>query len=363
MATATLHRAFVKSVISGDTLVIKPIVHSSASATQDNEQRISLHSINAPKLARPPTDAEGSASANDEPYAFECREYLRKKLVGREICYTVDFQVPQSLRLMCSVCLGNDPNTGENIVESLLAEGLVGLRAQTGARASDPKYRRLLAIDESAKANRRGRYSGEPASAHIRNIKWTLDNPRQFVDAHRLSAPIDAIIEFIRDGNTVRCLLLPSYHFVTVQLTGIRCPALQRDDAASNESHEPFAVEAKQFVETRLLQRQVKVVLQGVNNQNLFATLLHPNGNIGVFLLKEGLARCADWSLSLLPKEQREGYRAAEKYAKDNRLRIWQSYAAPPVRVAEPSVVTTNGNSHNLSSKDYQVRSALTGRK
>lgn len=354
MATPTLHRAIVKSVVSGDTLVIKLLDRSSISSAQDNEQRISLHSINAPKLARPPTDTDGSGSSIDEPYAFECREYLRKKLVGQEICYTVDFQVPQSLRQMCSVCLGNDPNTGENIVESLLAEGLVELRPQTGVRATDPKYRRLLSIDESAKSNKRGRYSGQPASAHIRTVKWTMSNPKQFVDAHRSSPPIDTIVEFIRDGNTLRCLLLPTYHLVTIQLTGIRCPALKREDATDNESHEPFALEAKHFVETRLLQRQVKVVLQGTNNQNLFATVLHPNGNIGLFLLREGLARCADWSLTLLDKDLRENYRATEKYAKDHRLRIWHNYV-PQARPTEMAVATTNGNSNGVTSKDYQV--------
>ena len=71
-------------------------------------------------------------------------------------------------------------------------------------------------------------------------------------------------MEFIRDGNTVRCLLLPSYHLVTIQLTGIKCPAIKRE---GNESNEPFAEEAKQDVETRLLQRQVKVILDSVNNQ------------------------------------------------------------------------------------------------
>ncbi|CAF4280732.1 unnamed protein product, partial [Rotaria magnacalcarata] len=91
--------------------------------------------------------------------------------------------------------------------------------------------------------------------------------------------PMDAIVEFVRDGNTVRCLLMPSYHLVTVQLTGIKCPMLKRE-GSSNENNEPFAEEAKQFVDTRLLQRQVKVILDGVNNQNLVGTLLHPNGNI-----------------------------------------------------------------------------------
>lgn len=343
-STSTLHHALVKSIFSGDTLVIKPLTRSSSNSNE-NEKRISLNYITAPKLARAPTESSAGGPTVDEAYAFETREYLRKKLVGREISYTVDFEIPQSHRLMCTVYLGKDKETGENIIESLLSEGLVELRQQTGARANDPKYQRLLIIDEQAKANKRGRYSDQIGEVHVRDMKWTLDNPKQFVEEHKNSPPLDAIVEFVRDGNTVRCLLLPSYYWVIIQLTGIKCPMTKREGSATNEVSEPFAEEAKQYVETRLLQRQVKVTLEGVNNQNLVGTLLHPNGNIALHLLKEGLAKCVDWSLTLLQPGWREKYRATEKYAKDNRLRIWQSYVAPSSHADNDN----HSNSHTTS--------------
>ncbi|CAF1408479.1 unnamed protein product [Rotaria magnacalcarata] len=358
-SSAAVHHAIVKSIFSGDTLVIKQVTRSPANET---EQRISLNYITAPKLARPPTDNGSVGSSADEPYAFETREFLRKKLVGREICYTVDFQIPQSNRSMCTVYLGKDKETGENIIESLLSEGLVDLRQQTGQRAADPKYQRLVIIDEQAKANKRGRYSDHVADAHVRNIKWTLDNPKQFVDELKSQPPMDAIVEFVRDGNTVRCLLMPSYHLVTVQLTGIKCPMLRRE-GSSNENNEPFAEEAKQFVDTRLLQRQVKVILDGVNNQNLVGTLLHPNGNIALHLLKDGLAKCVDWSLTLLQPGWREKYRATEKYAKDSRLRIWKNYV-PQTGYGDNEnnssndmgATASNGKSNDPSLKGYQAK-------
>lgn len=361
-SSATVNHAIVKSIFSGDTLVIKPLTRS---ASNEAEQRISLNYITAPKLARPPTDTGAGGSSVDEPYAFETREFLRKKLVGREISYTVDFTIPQSNRLMCTVYLGKDKETGENIIESLLSEGLVELRQQTGARANDVKYQRLTVIDEQAKSNKRGRHSDQLSDVHVRNIKWTLDNPKQFVDEHKSQQPLDAIVEFVRDGNTVRCLLLPSYHLVTVQLTGIKSPMLKREGNSSNENNEPFAEEAKQFVDTRLLQREVKVILDGVNNQNLVGTLLHPNGNIALHLLKEGLAKCVDWSLTLLQQGWREKYRATEKYAKDNRLRIWKNYVAQPGHTdnenntgseSSGAGASANGKLNDPSLKGYQAK-------
>ncbi|CAF1488719.1 unnamed protein product [Rotaria sp. Silwood1] len=357
MATTSIRYAIVKSIISGDTLIIKPLIRS-ASSTNENEQRISLNYIIAPKLARPSNDSNTSQLSIDEPYAFEAREYLRKRLVGREICYTIDFEITQMNRSICTIYLGKDKETGENIIESLLSEGLVELRKQTGTRANDANYKRLVLIDEQAKLNKHGRYSDESPNTHIRNMKWTLENPKQFVDEHKSSPPFDAIVEYIRDGNSVRCLLVPSYYLVTIQLSGIKCPILKRDD---NSINEPFSEEAKQFVETRLLQRQVKIILDGVNNQNLLGTLLHPNGNIALYLLKEGLAKCVDWSLTLLQQGWREKYRTAEKFAKDNRLKIWQNYVPQTGPIDNDSndsntASAINGKSNDPTLKGYQAK-------
>jgi staphylococcal nuclease domain-containing protein 1 len=63
---------------------------------------------------------------------------------------------------------------------------------------------------------------------------------------------------------------------------------------------EPFALEAKFFVESRLLNRDVQLMLEGVDkHNNLFGTLIHPAGIISIELVKQGLARTMEWSLKL----------------------------------------------------------------
>lgn len=34
--------------------------------------------------------------------------------------------------------------------------------------------------------------------------------------------PFKAVVEHVRDGSTVRCLLLPDFYYVTIMITGIR---------------------------------------------------------------------------------------------------------------------------------------------
>jgi len=59
-------------------------------------------------------------------------------------------------------------------------------------------------------------------------------------------------------------------------------------------------LQAKYFTETRLLQQDVKVILEGQNNKTLVGTVLHPNGNIAEALVRDGLAKVVDWSVTLV---------------------------------------------------------------
>lgn len=56
---------------------------------------------------------------------------------------------------------------------------------------------------------------------HVRDIKWSVENPKQFVNKHN-GQPIKAIIEYVRDGSTVRLCLLPEFCQITLMLSGIR---------------------------------------------------------------------------------------------------------------------------------------------
>ena len=47
------------------------------------------------------------------------------------------------------------------------------------------------------------------------------------------------------------------------------------------ELPEPFAEQARFFTECRLLQREVKVCLEGVSNQLVYGSIKHPVGGCG----------------------------------------------------------------------------------
>ena len=58
------------------------------------------------------------------------------------------------------------------------------------------------------------------------------------------------------------------------------------------------------------------------------------NGNIAELLLKEGFARCVDWSIALVTGGA-EKLRLAERAAKEKRQRLWKDYvpSTPQVKL------------------------------
>uniref|UniRef100_A0A665VG68 Staphylococcal nuclease domain-containing protein n=1 Tax=Echeneis naucrates TaxID=173247 RepID=A0A665VG68_ECHNA len=319
-STATLQRGIVKMVLSGCAIIVR----GQPRGGPPPERQINLSNIRAGAMARRAAQGQpDTKDTPDEPWAFQAREFLRKKLIGKEVCFTVEIRTALG-REYGMVYLGKD-TTGENIAESLVNEGLATVRRE-GIRGNNPEQARLCELEDQAKSSKKGMWTEGGGTHTIRDLKYTIENPRNFVDSLH-QKPINAIIEHVRDGSVVRALLLPDYYLVTVMLSGIKCPTFKRE-ADGTETPEPFAAEAKFFTESRLLQRDVQIILESCPNQIILGTILHPNGNITELLLKEGFARCVDWSMAVYTQGA-EKLRAAERSAKERKVRIWKDYVAP----------------------------------
>lgn len=243
----------------------------------------------------------------DEPWAWEAREFLRKRLIGESVFFSSETVVSRTPvdnsalnkkstppREYGTIYIGNDPNTAINVTELLVSEGLVQVRKENVRMT--PEIERLIELDEAARAAGKGRYGNNP-NEHVRNIKWSQENPRSFVDYYG-GKPVKAIIEHVRDGSTVRAFLLPDFQYITLMISGIRCPGFKLEAGKPDPTATvPYAEEARYFVESRLLQRDVEVILESVNNSNFVGSILFPKGNIAEALLREGFAQCVDWSM------------------------------------------------------------------
>ncbi|CAN6814648.1 unnamed protein product [Brassica oleracea var. botrytis] len=312
----------------------------------------------------------------DEPFAWESREFLRKLCIGKEVTFKVDYKVEAIAgREFGSVYLAN-----ENLAKLVVQNGWAKVR-EPGQQNKDkvsPCISELLQLEELAKQEGLGRWSKVPgaAEASVRNLPPSAVGDSGNFDAMGLLAaskgkPMEAIVEQVRDGSTIRVYLLPEYQFVQVFVAGLQAPSMGRrstqetvveTDAASapngdasveprgpltsaqrlaasavssvEVSSDPFAVEAKYFTELRVLNRDVRIVLEGVDKfNNLIGSVYYSVGeevkDLGLELVENGLAKYVEWSANMMEEEAKKKLKAAELQCKKNRVKMWANYVPP----------------------------------
>ncbi|KAJ3083740.1 nuclease domain-containing protein [Quaeritorhiza haematococci] len=320
-------RAIVKNVISADTVVLrgKPV------NGPPPERIISFANLVAPRLGTA-KDPE-----KEEAFAFEAREFLRKLLVGKEVAFKVEYTTTTNQRDFGVLTLppGGGVDGETNVTRLLIKEGWAKVKQPDGKRQASEEQIALTELEQSAQAAKKGLWA---ETAPARNAKYNLDGePRAFLDKYK-GKPIDAILEQVRDGSTYRvCLLLPegnARQYVTLSVSGVKAPIYRKDVPGVEDLVEPYAEEARYFVEARLLQRDIKVILEGVSNNNFVGSVQFPLGNIAEALLAEGLAKVVDWTLTIVTGGPVK-LRAAESKAKERRLRLWKDYVAKQAKSSD----------------------------
>ncbi|GAB2257923.1 hypothetical protein Droror1_Dr00014083 [Drosera rotundifolia] len=356
----------VKAVPSGDTLVIMKKTESPDVIPP--EKSITLSYLIAPRLAR--------RGGIDEPFAWDSKEYLRKLTIGKEVSFTVEYTVPTIGREFGLVFLGS-----QNVAALVLSHGWAKVREQGQQREVTPYVTELLKLEQQAKDQCLGKWTKTPGTseASIRKLPPSaVGDPSNLVTANLIAnnkkpMSMQGIVEQVRDGSTIRVYLLPDFQFVQVLVAGVQSPSMGRRSAvetivvpetnvdepngetiaepnlpltsaqrlaasaasASDVAPDPFGREAKHFTETRVLSRDVRIVLEGVDKfGNLVGSVYYADGDtpkdLALELVENGLAKVVDWSASMMDDGAKSKLKAAELEAKKNRIRIWTNYVPPP---------------------------------
>lgn len=356
----------VKAVPSGDSLLIMGNVASGPPP----EKTITLSSLTAPRLAR--------RGGQDEPFAWDSREFLRKRCIGKDVIFRVDYVVPSINREFGSVFIGES-----NLALEVVGAGWAKVRSPAGQNNGDASVYldELEQLEQQAKQKGLGMWNRAPGAVEksIRDLPpsavgdSTNFDATSFANANRLKV-LHAIVEQVRDGGTVRVYLLPEFQYVQVFVTGIQSPSMGRravapesqPSAVNGEQEsvdagnasgpsggamttaqrlaastasvevppEPYAREAKHFTEIRVLHRDVRIIVEGADKfGNLIGSVHYPKGDVAVDLalelLQNGLAKVVEWSARLLVEDAKRTLKNAELTAKKERLRLWTNFVPP----------------------------------
>ncbi|KAL4584654.1 hypothetical protein LXL04_009260 [Taraxacum kok-saghyz] len=426
-------RGRVKAVMSGDTLVIMGFTK----AEIPPEKTIVLAHLSAPRLAR--------RGGQDDPFAWESREFLRKLCIGKlrlsgpsptskaptkhlglrtesdirgkflglrlywadrvrgkrsdrvrgpsptdiikrtdhgpspwsesesvDVVFRTEYTIPNFSREFCSVFIGSS-NVGNEVVTHGWA------KVKEGKGEITPDHTELLRLEEQAKQGGVGLWDRSPGAveAAIRHLPPSAVGDPSNLDAMGLLAshkgkPMEAIVEQVRDGSSLRVYLLPDFQFVQVFVAGIQAPSMGRKttqeptvpvevpsdetngETNNSESRGPltsaqritassgfnevspdaYGREAKHFTEIRVLNRDVRIVLEGVDKfSNLIGSVYYSDGesakDLAMELIEHGYAKYVEWSASMMEDEARRKLKAAELHAKKTKLRLWTNYVPP----------------------------------
>lgn len=340
--------ATVKAVVSGDTLILQ----GRSTGGPPPERQMSLSSLMAPRVARGPT-----GMAQEEPWGWAAREFLRRHCVGFQVSFKVDYTVP----MLNNREFGTITLNGESLNRTVVKEGWARVRLPRTGNESEasPELEELVRLEAEALAEKKGLHAGEAGEGATREgVQWGPGVDTEAILQRIKGKPTRMTIEYVRDGGAFRALVLDSHTYVNLSLAGITAPRVNFPPktasaagdggagattvaAGTASKPEPYALESRNFTETRLLHRDVDVVVGGVDKYGtLYGTILHPKGNISVELLKAGLARIVEFSIDFTSRENVLQYRLAERQAKAAQLRIWKGYVPPTVTGSKEFVGT-----------------------
>ncbi|XP_074603463.1 staphylococcal nuclease domain-containing protein 1-like isoform X2 [Brevipalpus obovatus] len=332
MTEPTSIRMIVKQVDSGDSVILR----DQPRGGPPRETKVGLCWITAPKMGR--KSGKGD-EVPEEVGAFEAREFLRKKLIGKEILFTKMYSVPigSATRDCGLIYISKDQEVSVN--EMIVEEGLAEV-IKRRQNDENPIYKKLVALEDLAKDSKRGKWAVDKKTLKKRTVFQEIS--QEAADGLRNKTfKENAIVEYVQSADQMRVALLVNkakneWQMITLRLSGIKCPL----------QNQPFSDEAKFFVESRILHRDVAVRVEQLqrtgDNPILFGSVFGGKDNqhnIAIALLKEGLAQVTDITLKHTPDPQ--AYRQATAEAKSKRLRIWKEHKG----VAEK---TENGSDKNV---------------
>jgi staphylococcal nuclease domain-containing protein 1 len=322
--SSTIEAGVVKGIISGSTIqIVRATQADKSSSRGPTEYEISLQGIRAP--------LGGGKDRNEEPWYFQSREFLRAKLIGAQVAFSITHSGDGARRFGLVFTL-----EGEDIRETIVSNGWAEVKPQPAGEKNEQRLKshaRLVELQTAAKDAQRGMWAAK--SKGVRAVQTKFDAVEVFEKLKGKVTP--AIVEQVRSGSTLRVYVPSTGHVFPLLLSGVQSPIVKPH--VSDEQQQPWARAARFFSELHALHRDVEIVLESLDKANNFYGSVSVLGaNLGVKLLEAGLARFVDWSATKTSNVDQ--LKKAEKSAQAAASRLWAAGVRAPSSSASSSAPT-----------------------
>lgn len=296
--------------------VVVEIVNAECLVVERNSDK-ELIKIWFSSIRGPKPDNKVSASANktrflyDVPYAFDSREFLRKKLINKNVLVKIDYEQPKTEQFAEKVCatvyLGD-----VNIAVALVLKGF----ATVIKRNDDQKscaFDDLLEAESKAQKSNKGLFAKNNKFKPLKPIDVSADASRAQFQLETLSKGTrDAIVEYVFSSTKLKCYLPKENLLINFVISGILVEKTGKSD------------DNAKIVKRLVQHHEVKLNFERVDKAgNFLGTLkfeLEPIGlvSLAYYLVKEGLCKIRDDKDAQLLQ--------AQKDAQQKRKNIWANY-------------------------------------
>eukprot|EP00640_Fibrocapsa_japonica_P000834 CAMPEP_0113935162 /NCGR_PEP_ID=MMETSP1339-20121228/2371_1 /TAXON_ID=94617 /ORGANISM="Fibrocapsa japonica" /LENGTH=728 /DNA_ID=CAMNT_0000937219 /DNA_START=1 /DNA_END=2187 /DNA_ORIENTATION=- /assembly_acc=CAM_ASM_000762 len=330
----------VAEVPSADQIVVIPLTEGKDLDPLGSveERRVALSSIKVPR--------QGNARRGqpDEPWAFEAKELVRSRLIGKTVKVNVEYMrdIPQGppgqlnptmiKRPFATVTVGKGAKA-KNVAVMVIQEGLGQVIRHRQDEERSAHYEMLLAAEEQARNSKKGIHSSGAAGVNrITDLTNNSKQAKQYMPFLQRQRGLRGVIDYVFAGARFKVFIPKENCAIMLALTAVRCPQAERAASAGPQPGgarrgEPFGEEAKTFSRLKLLQRAVEIEVEAVDRNGVgLGTIYVGQGeqrhNYALDLLKAGLAKLDDRVLENARSETRPLIEAQEN-AQSNRLRVW----------------------------------------
>ncbi|GAW81130.1 tudor staphylococcal nuclease [Plasmodium gonderi] len=385
----------VKQVTSADTYILT----GAKKGGVVQERQVSLACIQCPRLFMKSQNIE----KNEEPFAWESREFIRKMIIGKNVSFVVEYIYNN--RTYCSVFFED-----QNLSILLLQKGYANLVSNKNIKTN--VYADLESYYIEAKEKKIGIF-GNNINSYVRNIVYSYNDKNQNKQIYNmfLNRSLKCVVEHVRDGSNFRVYaeidtnekremgrsnsignspavertnddkekkmknknkstgeeggvkkkkkkkkkngnndennsdnddeedgkkgkekMYKTMYYFSFTLCGIIVDMFKKEvvNNVENVKEEPYAMETKKFVESRLLNRDIEIEIKHMdNNCNLYANVHYKLGNICTLLLKNGYAYINEYTIKYV--ENAIEYKRALDEAIQLRKKKWINYTEKKV--------------------------------
>lgn len=288
--------------------------------------------------------------------AYDCKEALRRKLIGRIVRVTVAYEreaAESAARKdpMVFAVIGREGDAkNPDVALPLISDGLLSVIRHRGEEDRSPNYEAYLEKEKVAIEAQRGVHKPTdpavaPAFMRINNLTGPDAKKRSVSVAPGLirGSPHPGVVEYCSSGSRMRILLPKQAMLITLALKAVRVPTPSRKsflpDGTSriDTPEEPHGDEALLFARSEFVQRDVDVTLSAVDRIGAFlgsVFLVNSKGektDVSKMLLASGMGYLHE---SFDVREPGgSGLQQVEAEARTGKLGLWKDYKEPEVAV------------------------------